>query len=353
MFKFPKIPSDRLAKKEANEGYAPAVNHYVVTEKIHGTNIGVSFDIIEGKVDRDSMIPQSRNQELYEPSSNNYGAYTFMTERTDTLADIADYVLSNIKDIKDCKKVYIFGEYAGKGIQAKSALTNVDKKFLPFATVTFVDAEENSYEVLYNDFDTSEFRDIWRRARAKDILPLGAYQFEGIYVRAEGQSNLSELCNHWVKRVEELEKNSPFGNYLGVPNNIMEGVVINIWDTYHRGQLNKPSYKVKVKGDEHKASGVKVKRRQAKELNDKENELLKLATDVGRFEQAVSVLFKEKSKDIEFTGIGDYLKWINQDIQVELKDLIEDPEVSYKNIQKDVARQAKAFFVKAMEEQYV
>ena len=353
MFKFPKILSDRLAKKDVNDGYAPVVNHFVVTEKIHGTNIGVSFDIVNGKVDRDSMIPQSRNQEMYEPSSNNYGAYTFMTERTGILADIADYVVDNIKDLKGCDKVYIFGEYAGKGIQAKSALTEVDKKFLPFATMTFVDGEENAYEVLYNDFDTSEFRDIWRRARSQDIMPLFAYHFEGICVRGEGRTSLTELCDYWAKRVEQLENNSPFGRYLGVPNNIMEGVVINIWDTYHRGKLNKPSYKVKIKGDEHKATGVKVKRRQSAKLNDKEKELLKLATDVGRFEQAVNVLFREQSKDIEFTGIGDYLKWINKDIQVELKDLIEDPEVNYKNIQKEVSRQAKAFFIKAMEEQYV
>ena len=122
--------------------------------KIHGSNSAIVYDWATNDI-----YTQSRNRLLsLEEDNAGFAAYVeankeFYKEKLKNIYDkfASKYVL--IDEDKDsvsfCEgriatKLFVYGEWAGKGIQSKVAVSEVDKFFAPFQ-VKLIDNEETTY----------------------------------------------------------------------------------------------------------------------------------------------------------------------------------------------------------------
>jgi hypothetical protein len=100
---------------------------FIGTVKIHGTNGGVIKNLETGVI-----ICQSRSREI-SVESDNAGFAFFCKTRDNSFEKLFSYIESNTRSDKKIKKIAIFGEFFGNGIQKGVAVSELSKKFAIFS----------------------------------------------------------------------------------------------------------------------------------------------------------------------------------------------------------------------------
>lgn len=296
------------------------------TVKLHGTNAGIVYDI-----ETDSFTYQSRERELSLTSDN--AGFMLAQMKHEDLWKHHFRGLVLYADRRPTKIIY-FGEWCGQGIQKGVAVSELPKMFVIFARKFIYEDGETQWMSLER-FDQMD--GIEKIARFIDEFP--TYEIEIDF-------NHPELAqNKMIEITEEVEKECPVGKAFGV-SGIGEGVV---WTCVSDGWNDSGTW-FKVKGERHSTSKVKTLAAVDVEAVANLKAFVDSAVTEARLEQGLDNLVREQLKPVEMTSMGDFLRWVYNDVIKEEQDTIVANGLDPKKLGGAIANVARPWFVKKVNE---
>ena len=299
------------------------------TVKIHGTNSGVCMN------NSGEIWSQSRTNIITIDKDN--AGFAFFVEKN---KEVFKKLLKKYHTGKKNEIISIFGEWFGKSIQSKVAVSKLpDKKFAIFAikrTLITEDETKPIVEWLLSD----KFKDI----------NIPKHNIFNVYLF--GQYSIDIDFNDYKKSLPELnrikdnvEKQCPVGMYFGV-DGIGEGVV---WETRIENSIR---LVFKVKGEKH-SKGKKP----SKEKRIIDNAKLKKISDIAykvtplwRLDQFVTDICNlNNGGNIEMTKMGEYIKAVIKDIHKEDMDILIKSGYEPKEFNKAISTIARKYFIDRFE----
>ena len=297
---------------------------FTSTCKAHGSNGGCCMNY-------DGEIWAQSRKNIITVDKDNAGFAFFVEKNIDIFRDM----LSQF-EIEENEIVSIFGEWFGKGIQAKVSISKVEKTFAIFA-------------VKVSSFSLDEFGD--EKVDVRWILPedfkhlkshehriYSIYDFKTWEIDIDFnnyQLSMPEL----LKIKDDVEKQCPIGLAFG-EDGIGEGIVIQAF-TEKYGRLV-----AKIKGVEH-ASGSKPKKdkivdtKKAQEIYDISYKL----TPIWRLDQMLTETCNlNNGGDIERKLLGEYIKAVIKDIHKEEMDILIESGYEPKEFNKSISKIARDYF---------
>jgi hypothetical protein len=286
------------------------------TVKLHGTNAGVTL------TKSDDIYPQSR-ENVISVEKDNAGFAFFVESNKKVFKDFFKTL-----DIKDADYITIFGEWAGGNIQKGVAINGLPKMFVIFAVKLSYDDEAKSNYFLTNE-ETKHLKN--PDAKIYNVLDFENYTIEIDFENPHlAQNKLIEL----TMAVEaECPVGKAFGN-IGVG----EGIV---WksDTYN-GTL-----RFKVKGEKHSSSKVKTLAPVNTEKVNSIKEFAEYVVTESRLEQAIEKVFTAVNQEIDIKKMGEFLKWITNDVIKEELDTLNDNGLEPKEVTSAISNIARKWFL--------
>jgi len=297
--------------------------HAVGTIKLHGTNGSVCFNEIDG------LWAQSKNN-IITPLKDNAGFACFV-EKNDL--DFIDMIYSSIPEEIDFSKetVSIYGEWAGKGIQAGVGISQLDKSFYIFGVkISPFDDAIPAYWIDSDIFDLTMCDNIHH---IKD--------FKTFEIDIDFNEPIL-FNNKMVEMVLDVERECPVAKAFGV-SGIGEGIV---FETIFNG-IN---YRWKMKGDKHAGiSKVKKVQKVDDEKLQKIIDVVEAVTPEWRLSQMYNETFdviNGGKGDVKKTG--DYLRAVIGDVMKEDIDIIIDADLTPKDVNQRISKKSREWFMEKL-----
>lgn len=327
--KYPSTPSPKEFVKSAKRKNLKTVD-LVGTTKIHGTNGAVVVS------KSGESWCQSRNRVL-DIGSDNHGFAAWCESR-----DIFDpSVLFFCMENYDADYIVAYGEFCGGNIQDSVGMTGAEKAFVVFSVVA---VKETGDEFIFTDLqkvcvDPVEYS---ADSRVFDVRDFGL-MCETI------NFNVADEVNALMKYVDQIENKCPVAAVLneGSECTVGEGVV---WKAYSGGEY---VGFFKMKGEKHTRTGKRTKSLEDRFSEAARSEFgefaLRLANE-DRLMQGIEYL-KEMQKDTDDPrNIGEYIKWVQQDILKEHKDdiaefIARDEKYEWKPISTHISKISREFYL--------
>jgi len=301
---------------------------YFGTEKLHGSNCSVVI-----KSDR-SFYCQSRER-IIQPGDDNYGFAQFINNLP--LEVVNELYMAFDQDNHSSYIVVIYGEWAGKGIQNKVAISEVDKFWAIFAALVIYDEnDENAREWAdFSQFDKTYLESHWNNHRIFSIYQGKRWDIE---IDFERPAESLDLINNYTL---EVEKESPFGLTLGV-SGIGEGIV---WQAAGE-DFGNTKFWFKVKGQEHAGSHVKTLAKVDIEKAKTIEGFVDKNVNIERLTQGFNYLKENNlyNKAAPQTCMGDFLRFIANDILKECNDELEASGLNKKDVGGEIAKKARIWY---------
>lgn len=335
------IGKDDDGKAKYNANIEAPTLEVVASEKIHGTNGSVCYSIPDG------FWVQSK-ENIITVAKDNAGCALWAVTNRDTWLNIIDSLATHYSINLNKYIITVYFEWAGGSIQKKSACTSLDKRAILFQHFKVspieptVQDDENAEDEqaywletrLYNDLVSAESSGIY------NIMNYKVYRFNVDFENpALSQNQFSEI-------IAGIEANSPYGEAMGVKDNIGEGIVCTL---KYNGKL----HKFKVKGEKHAGSKVKTLKvvDEAKELA--KIEFANYACSASRLEQAWQTVFGIDNSimlpDIKATG--DIIRTVIKDIMKEELDVMADMGVEPKEVNSKIGLITRRWFIAKLDEE--
>lgn len=283
------------------------------TVKLHGTNAGISYC--------GGVLGYQSRERVLTLDDDNAGFMRSMLDREAEIYALADSIVVHGGGSAD-SALSIFGEWCGKGIQKGVAISSLPKMFVVFAV---------------------RLDDVWLDMAAVDvsgvsgfynILDFGFWEEEIDFSRPElAQNRLIEIT-------EGVEARCPAGAHFGV-DGVGEGVV---WSCLVDGWLSSRFW-FKVKGEKHSATKVRVLAAVDVEAMTTIREFVDAVVTEVRLEQGLHVLQVEMLKPFEMTSMGDFIRWVFNDVMKEEGDTILASGIDPKKLGSPIADVARRWFV--------
>jgi hypothetical protein len=311
----PIIKTARFVRMEDGEPFfdetiKPPVLTFKGTIKLHGTCASVCYDGTD-------LWAQSKNR-IITPIDDNAGFAQFVGVNN-------EYFLNLMKSLYVGEPIALFGEWAGKGIQAGVAISEIEKSFFIFGL------KVSGYGWMPLDFDIEEHKNIFK------IIDFKTYELQVDF----DNPKLSQ--NKIIEMVNEVENECPVAKHFGI-SGIGEGIV---FETTYKGNR----FIFKAKGEKH-AGKSKVKK-----LQKVDNAKLQLINDVvekvlpvWRLEQMFNETFDIINGGVpDIKGTGDFLKNVSKDVVKEELDVLEENGLTMKDIGSTLSKVAKNWFMEKLE----
>lgn len=284
----------------------------VGTVKLHGTNAAVCYD-----PKTDELWFQSRSNILGDNATN-------MGFPTEELRNANwRYTFGKIPNPNQ-EPVAIFGEWCGKGIQQTVAVSKLEKFFMIFAIKV---GETFLPRVNFIGSSTD--------ARVFNIEDYMGFLCEADLNDPQGVADaLAELT-------QQVENQCPVGQALGVEG-VGEGIV---WQVITPGWED-PRFWFKTKGPKHQVTETKVKVPVSAEMVASIQEFVRMTVTENRCRQGLQVL-TEQGKPLDRSSTGDFIRWIQGDINYEEGDTIETNQLDQKMVNNAVATAAREWYFKS------
>lgn len=294
------------------------------TVKLHGTNSGVTLDVESG------LIWAQSRENIITIQNDNAGFAFFVDTNINSFKRIFDIVKSQ-NSITD-GYITIFGEWAGKGIQKKVGICNIEKSFFIFDIKHSI---KNEDETKVQWLPIPVVKGI--NPRIFDIEEFTTWTIDIDFNRPEeAQNKLVELTNI-------VEQECPVAKEFGF-DGIGEGIV---W----RANIDGDVVRFKVKGEKHSSSKVKTIASVDIEKVNSINEFADYAVTENRLLQGIEQVFTSKNiiPDIKLTG--EFIKWIAYDVIKEESDTIAANGLEWKEVAGAVNKRASIFFKTFLDKQ--
>lgn len=289
------------------------------TVKIHGTNSSVGLDLKDN-----SLFYQSRNRVL-SLDDDNYDFAKYIEDNKSEFLKIFDEIKNKINTEK-YDSIIIYGELAGKGIQNKVAVSQIDRFFAPFSVVGV-------------NKDTVDQLDV--KLSVNESIRFYPVETFGVYNVQLDLDNV-HLAQQEVKDLTiNVENECPVGKYFGV-SGTGEGIVFTD---------ETKQYSFKSKGEKHSVSKVKVIANVDIEKINKIKDFVDYSVTENRLNQGIEYL-KEMNKELDISSIGDFLRWLANDVLKEEQDVIIENGLDndLKAIMKSVSSKGRTWFMDKINE---
>lgn len=300
---------------------------YEGTVKLHGTNSSVVL-YPDG-----NYHVQSRNR-VISAGDDNLGFATWVEDHKHSIFTIAKYF--GEKFGADDRKIVVFGEWCGKGIQKGVAISELDRMFVVFG-VALVDGDEKEF------IPPALFRDELLVFNAVEDLKKESIFFIHNFPTFQIEVDFNDPVvaqNKIVEWVAEVEAECPVGKKFGV-SGIGEGIVFT---PMLRDKWFKTEFIFKAKGEKHSASKVKTMKEIDPEMLASVNSFVERTVTNRRCEQAIEYL-KEHGKKQTMHNTGEFIRWVVNDILDEEGDIIEESPYDKKHFTKALAENAKRWWI--------
>jgi hypothetical protein len=289
------------------------------TVKIHGTNSSVGLDLKDN-----SLFYQSRNR-ILSLDDDNYDFAKYIEDNKSEFLKIFDEIKNKINTEK-YDSIIIYGELAGKGVQNKVAVSQIDRFFAPFSVVGVNKDIVDQLDVKLSINESIRF------------YPVETF---GVYNVQLDLDNV-HLAQQEVKDLTiNVENECPVGKYFGVPGT-GEGIVFTD---------ETKQYSFKSKGEKHSVSKVKVIANVDIEKINKIKDFIDYSVTENRLNQGIEYL-KEMNKELDISSIGDFLRWLANDVLKEEQDVITENGLDndLKAIMKSVSSKGRTWFMDKINE---
>ena len=289
------------------------------TVKIHGTNSSVGLDLKDN-----SLFYQSRNRVL-SLDDDNYDFAKYIEDNKSEFLKIFDEIKNKINTEK-YDSIIIYGELAGKGIQNKVAVSQIDRFFAPFSVVGV-------------NKDTVDQLDV--KLSVNESIRFYPVETFGVYNVQLDLDNV-HLAQQEVKDLTiNVENECPVGKYFGV-SGTGEGIVFTD---------ETKQYSFKSKGEKHSVSKVKVIANVDIEKINKIKDFVDYSVTENRLNQGIEYL-KEMNKELDISSMGDFLRWLANDVLKEEQDVITENGLDndLKAIMKSVSSKGRTWFMDKINE---
>jgi hypothetical protein len=277
------------------------------TVKLHGTHA----DIIIGN--DNTITLQSRNKVNLLPTADNYEFAATMSKKTESLLRLRDRLIARWKNLNPTTtldtttSITIAGEWIGTKIMRDVAISNLSRRLVIIST------KINGLWVPDSDYSSIEVPEdnIYNISRG------GIYH--SMLYPEEPQKTISEL----EQLAENVAAQCPFAKSFGV---IGEGEGL-VWKLIP--YISDPALWFKTKGGKFKPTFTPVPKKMPPDAATTwENvvELAKAWCGEQRLEQGWDYL-REMGIERNMKGIGQFLKWVQQDILKEEKGYIKEHSI--------------------------
>lgn len=303
------------------------------TVKLHGTNAAIAKDLITGEYSVQSK------ENIISVEKDNYGFARYLTEVATSFGHLFPEVLFSLipndldlpvrGDVTDEAKnaIVIYGEWCGGNIQKNVGITGLPKMFVVFA-VRYKGAwlpEDLLKEVKLPEADIF------------NILDYPTFEMEIDFNNPE----LSQ--NALIDLTIAVENECPVSKAFGVTG-VGEGIV---WRPVDLRAWPNSGFWFKVKGAKHSVTKTKSLAPVDTEKLNTINEFIDATVTENRLNQAVGVIKLRKNVPmLTNADIGDFIRWVFDDIKKEESDTIAASGLADKEIGGAVAKRAKEWFFK-------
>lgn len=287
---------------------------FVGTVKVHGTN--ASLIMFE-----DQTIYCQSKERLLSFGYDNAGFWEAMQYiETKELFDKVKTQYLKLNNKEPEYPIIIAGEYAGKGIQKGVAVSEVDKFFMIFGV------KVGNLWLPIEDYHINKPED--RIFHALD--------FPSFEVTID-LNNPAEIQNTLISFTESVENECPIGKQLGaVDCMIGEGIV---WKPKNAPWCDNSGYWFKVKGEKHSSSKVKKLASVNVEKLNSIKDFVDYAVTESRLEQGLGEIGLDMKK------MGEFIKWISQDVFKEESDTMKENNLEMKDIGKELSNKARKWYI--------
>ncbi len=344
MIKFPSIEQFRTAIKRVqdhsrwvgrDENGDPVFDQtkpiptlrFVGTVKLHGTNAAIVLDRTSS-----DFSYQSRER-LLTLEQDNAGFMLHMLNQQDAVDECFAEVMADLTDdqLDKVKNIILFGEWCGGNIQRGVGISGLPKMFVVFAV-----------RVIYQD-DTTEWRPLYDYSLFhKDAGIYNVHQFGSWTVDID--FNHPQLAQQkLVDLTERVEAECPAGKFFGNCG-VGEGIV---WHCEQEGWQSSDFW-FKVKGEKHSVSKVKTLAPVDVEAYEKQKDFIDSVVTEARLEQGLQNLINEQQKPFEMASIGDFIRWVFNDVIKEETDTIVANQFDPKKLGGPIANKARPWFIQRL-----
>lgn len=287
------------------------------TIKLHGTNAGIEYDTKSGN------LRYYSRERIITPQDDNAGFASYMSLHEETLkkAFAHEYGLST----EPVDKIIIYGEWCGGNIQKGVAITGLEKMFVIFAE-KIVAGEDSAW------LDITGLENVF--ANVPNLYSVK--QFGTLKVDIDF-ANPSLIQNTLIELTEKVEAECPVGKYFG-KSGVGEGIVWVADDDL--------SLRFKVKGEKHSVSKVKTLAAVDVEAIKAMEEFLDYAVTEARLQQGLDKL-RELGLPFEMKSMGDFIRWVYNDVVKEEADTIEASGFDIKKLGGPIANRSRPWFIAA------
>lgn len=289
------------------------------TVKIHGTNSSVGLDLKDN-----SLFYQSRNRVL-SLDDDNYDFAKYIEDNKTEFLKIFNEIKNKINTEK-YDSIIIYGELAGKGIQNKVAVSQIDRFFAPFS-------------IIGVNKDTVDELDV--KLSINESIRFYPVETFGVYNVQLDLDNV-HLAQQEIKDLTiSIENECPVGKYFGI-SGTGEGIVFTD---------ETKQYSFKSKGEKHSVSKVKVIADVDIEKINKIKDFIDYSVTENRLNQGIEYL-KEMNKELDISSMGDFLRWLANDVLKEEQDVITENGLDndLKTIMKSVSSKGRKWFMDKINE---
>lgn len=296
---------------------------YEGTVKLHGTNAGT-------RVTEVKIQPQSRSN-IIGIGNDNMGFAVFSHDKHASLCNLVRTFLPKNVDLN----VTIFGEWIGPGIQKNVAVSQLkDKQFVIFKAYH----EELGY-LNIKQITENISNELLNELNSKNIYFINQIP---VYEIVIDFANPEDSVNELDKLTLEVENECPWGKFHGVIG-IGEGIV---WQPKDQELSKYSNLWFKTKGLKHKNAGEKIVNKTPIDVA-KIKSMKQFANVVlpdWRLEQGISEM-QHAGTTVSMQNLGNYLKWVCQDVIKEESDVIAENNITWKEASKYVIEKAKDYYL--------
>ena len=287
----------------------------VLVEKVHGTNAAVCYN------KEDGLWVQSKNN-IVTPEKDNYGCAKWVEDKKDIWIDLIKNIANTYSLNLSTITLTIYFEFAGKSIQQKSCVPQLEKSAFIFPFFRITDNQDTDKWMLVK----VEKEGVLQRLNTLNYAIYNIIEFssESTVLDLNDIKSYNELLE---EKVKTIEKHSSIGTELSQKDAIGEGLVGYIYQ--NNGEL----LMFKAKGEAH----TKTKKKQSKYSKELLNKLTQIAeqlTPVWRLEQAVN----EVTSNPIIQNMGNIIKWVVQDIEKEEQHTLNENNITIKDISSFVSK---------------
>ncbi len=285
--------------------------------KLDGTNGGI-------QIFSDSRVAVQSRTQIITPESDNLGFANWVSQNLNFFSQLAS-----------SEHLTIFGEWCGRGIQKRTAVSQIDRKIFVVFAIQFGGIDGQLVRL-----ETCPEKIALILPKHPDIFVLPFYG-EPIVLDFGDRAQLESAIEIINRLVDSVEKVDPWVKETFGIEGIGEGLVLYPESNAIAKSLSYSELLFKAKGEKHQAVKTKEPVQLDPEVAKSIDDFVNLFVTPARLEQGVTEVC---GGQFNMTKIGAFLQWFTADVQKESVAELEVAQLTWKEVNKAVMKAAKEWY---------